>query len=182
MLEISEIFGMNEWLSSQACAYGFGVFGILVEWRAYSLRCGRRFRCWSAGGAVLWALQYAFLQAWTAALSMACTAARSLLSDRLASGAARHWAVFGFVVLFVSLAVLSWQGWVSLLPAFAVINTTLALFYLDNRAMRLVILLSSAAWIGNDFYWQAWPAMLAESVAVLVNLVTIRRLGQPDLQ
>jgi len=34
------------------------------------------------------------------------------------------------------LTAISWPGSVSLLPAFAVINITLALFYLDNRRMR----------------------------------------------
>ena len=64
----------------------------------------------------------------------------------------------------------------SLLPAFAVINTSLALFYLDNRRMRIALLASSAAWIANDLYWQAWPALLAECVAIALNALTIRRM------
>lgn len=70
----------------------------------------------------------------------------------------------------------SWQGPVSLLPAFAVINTTLALFYLDNRRMRIALLASSVAWIANDLVWQAWPALLAETVAAMLNVRTIRQI------
>lgn len=74
------------------------------------------------------------------------------------------------------LTALSWQGWVSLLPAFAVINATLALFYFDNRKMRIAFLASSLAWVANDLYWQAWPALIAETVAALLNMQTIGQM------
>jgi hypothetical protein len=81
-----------------------------------------------------------------------------------------------FVLLFTGLTVVSWQGLLSLLPAFAVINSTLALFYFDNRKMRIVMLASSVAWIINDILWQAWPALLAEVVAAGLSVRTIRQL------
>ncbi|MGZ5050775.1 MAG: YgjV family protein [Methylobacter sp.] len=157
-------------------AYGAGGIGILMEWRAYWLPCGRAFRRWSAAGAVLWATQYAFLGAWSAGLTMASTALRSLVSGKLETGTYKHGVAVAFVVLFSMLTAISWQGPVSLLPGFAVINTTLALFYLDNYRMRLALLASSAAWISNDIYWQAWPALLAESVAMGINIKTVRAL------
>lgn len=159
-------------------AYAVGGLGVLIEWRAYLLHCGRAFRRWSAAGAVLWSGMYLLLGAWTAALTMGSTALRTLLSGWLEHLRHKHIASFGFVLLFAALTALSWQGWVSLLPAFAVINTTLALFYLDNRRMRMMLLVSSVAWIANDLYWQAWPALLAESVAMGLNVRTIRRMSK----
>jgi hypothetical protein len=44
--------------------------------------------------------------------------------------------------------------------------------------MRIALLASSAAWIANDIYWQAWPALLAESVAAMLNVRTIRQIGR----
>ena len=163
---------MSVWL-----AYALGGVGVVVEWRAYLLRCGQAFRRWSAAGALLWACMYALLGAWTAALTMASTALRTWLSGWLDTHRHKHLAAFGFVLLFAGLTAVSWQGPVSLLPAFAVINTTLALFYLGNRAMRIALFASSAAWIANDLYWQAWPALLAEVVVVVLNLRTIRALA-----
>jgi len=168
--------GLIESVDAQTLAYLIGGVGILVEWRAYCLPSGRAFRRWSAAGAVLWAAQYLLLDAWTAGLTMASTAVRTLLSGHLEKGLYKHWAAAGFLVLFSTLTLISWQGWISLLPAFAVINTTLALFYLGNRNMRIALLVSSVAWIANDYYWQAWPALLAESVAMGINLRTIRKL------
>lgn len=159
-------------------AYLIGVMGVLVEWRSYRLHCSSAFRRWSAIGAVLWSAMYVLLGAWTAALTMGSTALRTLVSGRLEHHHHKHIAAFGFVLLFVLLTTASWQGKVSLLPAFAVVNTTLALFYLDNRRMRIALLASSAAWIANDVYWQAWPALLAESVAVGLNVRTIRQIGR----
>jgi hypothetical protein len=116
------------------------------------------------------------LNAWTAGLTMACTSLRTVLSDSLTLGVAKHTAALFFCLLFSLLTFFSWQGLISLLPAFAVLNTTWALFYLDNRWMRLALVASSIAWILNDIVWQAWPALLAESVAVLINLRTLHRL------
>jgi len=61
-------------------AYAIGGIGIIVEWRAYLLHCGRGFRRWSATGAVLWSAMYFLLGAWTAALTMGSTALRTMLS------------------------------------------------------------------------------------------------------
>lgn len=158
-------------------AYLVGGAGTLVEWRAYLLRCGQEFRKWSALGAVLWAVQYALLGAGTAAATMAATAFRTLLSARRAGDNFRHMAPAVFLLLFGALTAASWQGAVSLLPLFAVSNTTLALFYLENRPMRMALLLSSAAWIANDVIWQAWPALLAETGAAALNLRTLSRLS-----
>ncbi|OQW75156.1 MAG: hypothetical protein BVN35_08605 [Proteobacteria bacterium ST_bin11] len=163
-------------LDSVSLAYLLGGVGILLEWRAYCLPDGLGFRRWSAIGALLWAGQYLLLDAWTAGLTMASTALRTLLSGRLEKGFYKHWAATGFVALFAGLTLLSWQGLISLLPAFAVINTTLALFYLNNRRMRIAMLASSLAWISNDYIWQAWPAFVAETVAMGINLRTIRKL------
>jgi len=160
----------------KSLAYLLGSVGILVEWRAYCLHNPYDFRRWSAVGAILWATQYYLLDAFTAALTMGSTAIRTLLSGYLETPQYKHAAALVCVSLFSLLTASSWQGIISLLPAFAVINTTLALFYLANRPMRICLLASSSAWIMNDLYWQAWPALLAESVAVFINLHTIHKL------
>lgn len=164
---------MTLWLS-----YAVGGVGVLVECRAYLLACGQAFRKWSAAGSLLWATMYLLLGAWTAALTMGSTALRTLLSGWLDTNRYRHGVAIGFVLLFIALAAVSWQGPVSLLPAFAVISTTLALFYLDNHRMRIMLLISSVAWIANDLIWHAWPALLAETVAAGLNIRTIRQLGR----
>ena len=164
-------------MSLLGLVYVVGGAGVLVEWRAYLLHCGRAFRRWSAAGAVLWSVMYLLLGAWTAALTMGSTALRTLLSGWLENHRYKHLAAAGFVLLFAVLTVLSWQGPVSLLPAFAVINTTLALFYLNNRRMRIALFASSVAWIANDILWQAWPALIAEIMAVGLNVRTIRLMA-----
>lgn len=161
----------NGWL-----VYALGGAAIAAEWWSYAFQCGLRFRRWSALAALLWAAQYYGLGAETAALNMGMTAVRTLLSVQLERQAIRLLAACGFCLLFIVLTAASWQGWISLLPALAVINTTLALFYLHNLRMRQALLLSSLAWIGNDIFWQAWPALLAESVAMLINGRSIARM------
>ncbi|PPD35800.1 MAG: hypothetical protein CTY19_01785 [Methylomonas sp.] len=163
-------------MSYTQLAYLVGGIGVLVEWRSYHLHHQHDFRRWSAIGAGFWAIQYLLLTAWTAGLTMAVTALRTLLSGGLTSSGSKHVAASGFILIFAGLTWLSWQGAISLLPAFAVINTTLALVYFDNRNMRISLIASSFAWINNDIYWQAWPALFAEVVAVGINIRTIRKL------
>ncbi len=157
-------------------AYALGAVGLAAEWRAYALPARRSFQYWSALGALLWAAQYLCLGAPTAGLTMAATAARTWCAGWQGLALGRGVQAAAFSALFAVLTACSWQGWVSLLPAFAVTNTTLALYFLHNRSMRMALLASSAGWIWNDWYWQAWPALAAESAAVLINLRTIVRL------
>ncbi|QWF71636.1 YgjV family protein [Methylomonas paludis] len=165
-------------LTPQILAYLIGSVGILVEWRAYYQPNQQSFRYWSAAGALLWAAQYILLDAVTAGLTMATTALRTLISAGKLSRTGRHGLAMVFSLVFGLLTALSWQGNISLLPGFAVINTSIALFYLDNRSMRIALLVSSLAWIANDYCWQAWPALIAETVAMLINLKTIRTLNR----
>ena len=167
---------MIDSLNPHLPAHLIGAVGILIEWRSYNLPNAHEFRRWSAFGALLWALQYLLLGAWTAGLSMAVTALRTSLSGQHSRKLVKHASVVGFVVIFAGLTHLSWQGYISLLPAFAVTNTTLALYYFDNRNMRIALIASSLAWIINDVYWQAWPALVAEIVAIGINIRTIRKI------
>lgn len=157
--------------------YAVGLIAVAAEWWSYHLHCGTKFRSWSAIAALLWSLQYLCLGAITAAVNMALTAFRTLLSGRLEHTLHKNLAALAFCLLFAVLTAVSWQDWSSLLPAFAVINTTLAQFFLGNRAMRITLLFSSLAWISNDYIWQAWPALLAETVAILINLRSIARMS-----
>lgn len=167
-------------LAPAGIAYAVGAGGVLCDWRAYLLTSDRGFRRWSATGALLWGLMYALLGAWTAALTMAFTAFRTgisgWLSARLTMRPAwqRHLLVAGFLLVFSLLALLSWQGPISLLPWLAACNTTIALFYLEQRRLRLALLISSALWISNDLLWHAWPALVAETISVLLNWRTLR--------
>ena len=151
-----------------------------MEWRAYLSANSGGFRRWSALGALLWSMQYLLLHAWTAGINMFLTALRTIAPQHITSKPVIHYMAGGFIVLFAGMTYCSWQGPVSLLPGFAVINTTVALFYLDNRTMRASLLASSVAWLANDLYWQAWPALVAETVSIAINLRTITRLASPQ--
>lgn len=161
-------------------AYAVGCVGMLLEWRAYLMRSGYGFRQWSALSALVWSLMYCLLGAWTAAITMGVTALRTMASRWLTNHAYKHYFVIGFVLIFALITGFSWQGMSSLLPAFAVINTTLAVFYLPNHIMRIGLLLSSFAWIANDIVWLAWPALGAECVATSLNIYTIHNLLKRD--
>ena len=82
-------------------------------------------------------------------------------------------------MVFCGLAWVGWDGCISLQPLAAAINSTAALVYAENRAMRIRLLGSSALWITTGIYWHSWPLVLTELVAVTLNLRTILRLKKP---
>ncbi|MDP5029552.1 YgjV family protein [Paraglaciecola sp.] len=155
-----------------------GLVAACAEWRAYLQAADVELRRWSALGALLWTLMYLMLSAYTAAVMMFLTAIRTLASGY--HSARKLWVFSVFMAIFLSSLVFSWQGPLSLLPAFSAINTTIALFYFSGVQLRLFLLASSIAWMANDLIWQAWPALLAEAIALLLNLKTIFALIRID--
>ena len=162
---------------AEGLAYAIGGLALMAECHAYRLQDGQRFRHWTANSALLWSLMYVGLDAYTAAVTMGTTALRTVLSGRIERGRHKRLASHLFLLLFAALTLAAWQGPVSLLPAFAVMNTTWALFHLGNRPMRLALLGSSVAWIWNDFLWDAWPALVAETLAAGINVRTLCRMN-----
>ncbi len=154
-------------------AHLFGVLGILAEWRAYLFVSGVNFRRWSALGSIFWAIMYFLLEAYTASLVMLFTSFRTIASYKIESKRARIGAFLGFSAVFVLLGVISWQGWISLLPVIAIVNNTLALFLLNNLQMRVAFIVSTCLWIVHDLYWKAWVSIIAEMVGAFVNIATI---------
>ncbi len=149
---------------------------MLLEWRAYATTKHQLFLGISAFSACLWGMMYVVLNAYTAAITITLTALRTLCAIYFTKPQHQHTLSALFIALFTYMTFLSWQGPISLLPAFAVINTTVALFYLKDQQTRMLLIISSLAWLANDIYWQAWPAFIAEFVSLIININTILKL------
>ncbi len=124
----------------------------------------------------IWGAHLGLLGAGSAMFTQFAIGTRSWCSIGKRSARYRHGLFWISTAAFTLLAWLGWDGWISLPPLAAAINSTAALVYADNRMMRIRLLISSALWIGTGLYWQSWSMVLTEFVAVVLNLRTILRL------
>ena len=130
-------------------------------------------------GSILWGVHFGLLGSMSAMLTQFAIGLRTWCT--ISRHAERHRALLlvASSAVFAALAWSAWEGWVSLLPLAAAINSTAAFLRDSNRGMRVQLLGSSALWIATGTYWHSWPMVLTEFIVVCANLRTIHRLGQP---
>lgn len=127
--------------------------------------------------AFLFAIHFALLGAWTGS---AMNFVNTLRSYIFANKGNKYWAnnkvwVLVFILLFSIFTLITWQGWISLLPLIAMISGTIA-FWLDNpRHIRLLSLISPPAWFIYNLTFNSYPGMIIEVLLFLSIIIGIFR-------
>ena len=78
------------------------------------------------------------------------------------------------VVAMTATVWLTWEGWTSLLPWFATVNSTYAYLKFQGVRLRLQIVAGDAAWAVYAIAMTAWPHLVFMLVAIGLNLWTDR--------
>ena len=144
---------------------------------SYLHRQDKRFKLQVGLSSWIWGVHFGLLGAGSAMYTQFAIGTRSWFSIGEHSQTYRHSLFWLSSLILIALAWLGWDGWISLPPLAAAINSTAALIYAENRAMRMRLLISSALWIGTGLYWLSWPLVFTELLAVSLNLRTIYRLS-----
>lgn len=159
-------------------AQALGVIAALIGLSAYLYQREGAFKRQIGFGSWVWGVHLGLLGAGSAMYTQFAIGTRSWCSIGPHSSRYQHGLFWISSAVFCALAVIGWDGWVSLLPLAAAINSTAAMVYGDNRQMRIRLLLSSALWISTGLYWNSWPMVVTELIAVTLNLRTILRLAR----
>jgi hypothetical protein len=93
-------------------------------------------------------------------VSRTVTSAATLDKSRIAR---RNTCAF-FTALTLAAAVITWNGWLSVVTLTASIISTWAMFYLRGATLRLVMLLVSGMWMVNAWQYESWEQMAANVV------------------
>ena len=165
-------------LSELLWIHATGICALALNVVALVRTCEKALRIQSGLAGAIWALNNLLLGAHTAA-------ALSLLSaGRTASSAItlnthdhiRRVVFVGFLLLTLAIGALTWQGWASALMVAASVLSTVAMFYLRGRTMRLSMLLVSALWMYNAWLYDSWEQMAANLLTAAAALYGARRV------
>jgi Bacterial inner membrane protein len=170
-------------VSTDLFIHATGLCGLVLNVFALLRTCERRLRIHTGLAGALWALNNLLLGAHAAAALSIVSAGRSATSAATldASGRRRHAACAGFVVLTLAVGLATWQGWASAFIVVASLLSTLSMFYLRGRNLRLVMLLVSALWMVHAWQHDSWEQMAANLVTAAVALVGALRVGREKL-
>lgn len=156
-------------------AFLIGIIAFLVGLSGFLIKDYKKLRLTFGIGSILWALHFFLLGGYTAATIQVAMGLRTWISILLHH---KKDLVFSYILIstfvFLLLMFFSWQGPISILPALAAINSTIA-YTRNNLTMRLLFLISSLFWVLNAIVLGSIPGLIAEIMAIIFNLIGIWR-------
>jgi len=151
----------------------FGLAALLLCLLAFASKQDERLMVLLISANVAFALQFLFLESWTAAALTLLVIVRIVLARRY-PGSTRVMAA----VLAASgvAALVTWQGWADLPAVVAMVLGTVGMFLLRGIPMRVMLGLAAVAWLLSHLLAGAVGGSLAEALVVVTNAITIWRL------
>lgn len=142
-----------------------GVLAALVNCTCYLLKRREHIVGWQMLSAILWTLHFALLGAHTAAtMNMLGFARQGIFSQReRARWAQSIWWLVLFCLAFAIGGLLSWQNWISALPAIAMIIGTIAMWVINTKLLRILNILPIPLWFIHNYLHFSVGGMLSDS-------------------
>lgn len=131
-------------------------------------------------GCICWVFHYGMLGATTAVYTNFISFGRSLVfvNNDKPWARSRLW-LWLFIALLLLNSVLTWDGWVSILPAISMTLTSLALWTHNTRTTRLLMLINSPFWLVYDLCCRSYTCAVVEVIAFISFIIAIRRFDFP---
>jgi len=126
-----------------------GYVALVTYIAAYAIKNENRLKLAFSVSNIFWVAHYAMIGAQTAAVTTVLVTLRNLLSLNSEDFTPRRKAVTAsiFSLLIVLSGILTWDGWISLIPVGSTIGITYAMLYLKGLPLRRVFLVSDASWL-----------------------------------
>ncbi len=156
----------------------FGVLGMISLFASYQQTERKKLIAGKLGADAMWVLHYVCLAAWGGAIPNFVGIFRELVFMQRDSG--KKWANTPVIpVIFIlinwTLAALSWNTMLNLLPIGASTFVTISLWARKPRVTRLICLPVSVCFIIYDCFVGSWIGIVNESVAIVSILVSMFR-------
>lgn len=152
-----------------------GLFGMLALILSFQFKRRRTIILMQLLGSVFFGVHFFLLGSITAAAMNATVVLRNALFARY-NRADRPWWPFALVMIITIVAtIVTWSGWISLLPMSALLVTTIGLWYRDEQKIRLWSLGSPPCWITHNIIVGSVPGIINEAVAFISILVSYLR-------
>jgi hypothetical protein len=86
-----------------------------------------------------------------------------------------------FIALFIAVVLLSWQGWISLLPMIGAICGTLAFWQKSPKWIRIFSLFVAPSWFLYAALIGSYPMMISEIIMFSSDVVGLFRFNYPRI-
>ena len=167
-------------MAIELLTHGTGLFALLFNIIALCRRCEKSLRIQSGIAGVAWAMNNLLLGANTAAALSLVSAGRTATSAAMLRCDARlRLASFTcFALLTLAIGLGTWDGWPSGLITAASLLSTYAMFYMDGRALRWILLAVSGLWMYHACTHHSWEQIVANGATAVAALYGAWRIGR----
>lgn len=124
---------------------------------------------------LLYSIQYAFLGAYTGSLMNLTCIARNFIFNKYNSKVPIYWLII-IVVLIITFLLITYIGIISLLPMFAVVLYSIAVWYGNLKLIRCTEVISCTLFIVYNIRVLAITGLIATIIELISALIAIYRL------
>lgn len=121
---------------------------------------------------LLYAIQYVFLEAYTGSLMNLTCMARNIIFNKYKNRVPIYWLII-IVALMVVFSLLTYNGIISLLPMFAVILYSIAVWYGNLKVIRITEVISCSLFIIYNIRVLAITGLIATIIELMAAVIAI---------
>jgi hypothetical protein len=160
-----------------------GLVGAAVLWTSFQCKSTNRLILLQLFASVFFSLHYFLLGAYTGLILNLTSVLRSyLLVNHHKKWASHRIAMVAVMLVFAVSGLITWNGWLSLLPTTAMVLGTLFMWSRNGKTLRLALLfIISPCWLIYNFAMGSIAGVLTEAVNVISVIVSLARFGLKGL-
>ena len=163
---------------------GIGFVAVLFFIFSYQLRSNRMLFLCQLLGCSIFCLQFCLMGAYTGAVSLLVNILRNLLLLKIDQW---DWVkskvtMSGILLLLAVMTILTWDGWISLLPLASVCVTTIGYWTNNAQKLRLSQFFGSPCTLLYDILIHSWGGVISESITLDSIIISVIRFGWSDLE
>lgn len=163
---------------------GIGFVAVLFFIVSYQLRSNRMLFLCQLLGCSIFCLQFCLMGAYTGAVSLLVNILRNLLLLKIDQW---DWVkskvtMSGILLLLTMMTILTWDGWISLLPLASVGVTTVGYWTNNAQKLRLSQFFGSPCTLLYDILIHSWGGVISESITLASIIISVFRFGWSDLE
>lgn len=163
---------------------GIGFVAVLFFIFSYQLRSNRMLFLCQLLGCSIFCLQFCLMGAYTGAVSLLVNILRNLLLLKIDQW---DWVkskvtMSGILLLLAVMTILTWDGWISLLPLASVGVTTVGYWTNNAQKLRLSQFFGSPCTLLYDILIHSWGGVISESITLASIIISVIRFGWSDLE
>lgn len=157
-----------------------GYAALIIYVGAYLCRDDNRLKIAFSISNLFWIVHYYLIAAHTAALTTLIVTIRNMLSlnaqdmpddkKKIMAGV--------FTLILLGAGLVTWAGWVSVIPVAACVIATYAVFYLKDINLRLVFFSIDAGWMAHAIAVGSYSGLVYAVGAMAVNAYTIWKMKE----